>query len=234
MENADVVIGMNTVSLQQAAVAGLELTLGVLLFIMSSVLLIASAKVANLTLVRPRQGSCDPERSEACPPRRGSAFDSTRGSTPPIALGSKRIMIQLLIESVLLALVGGGVGLYLADDGARAALTFIPAEVLRFESIGINSLVLPLSLISSLAILFFRLTPILRIRRLYLSEPSKKGSGGPTGSEPRAQRVFVVAQVALALVLLAGAGLLLRSLINLWELELGFNPQGALILDVRP
>jgi predicted permease len=210
-------VGINIVPLKQIVVAGLDLTLGVLLFTVSFVLLIACTNVANLTLAR----STGRIREFA-----------TRTA---LGAGSSRIMIQLLTESLLLALIGGGVGLCLAEVGTRASLSLVPTEIPRPESLGLNGHVLLFTLIISLlAGVLFGLAPILRIRRLNLSEALKEGARGSTGTRHRAQRVFVVAQVALALVLLAGAGLLIRSLFNFWQVQPGFNAQNVLIFDITP
>jgi predicted permease len=210
-------VGINIIPLKQVVVAGLDLTLGVLLFTVSFVLLIACTNVANLTLAR------------------STGRIKEFATRTALGASSTRIMIQLLTESVLLALIGGGVGLCLAEVGTRAALSLVTAEIPRAESIGINGHVLLFTLvISLLAGVLFGLAPILRIRRLNLSEALKEGARGSTGTRHRAQRVFVVAQVALALVLLAGAGLLIRSLFNFWQVRPGFNAQNVLIFDITP
>jgi hypothetical protein len=88
--------------------------------------------------------------------------------------------------------------------------------------------------ISVLAGIFFGLAPVLQIRRLSLSETLKEGGRGSSGARHRAQRFFVVTEVALALVLLVGAGLLIRSLANLWRVQPGFDSRNVLTFQITP
>lgn len=174
MVNAEALVGINLVPFEQAAVVGLELTLGVLLFMMSLILLIACAKVYNSRLAHPSG------------PTTEIAAVTAPGSV------SKRMLMQLLAESLLLGLVGGGVGLYFAEDGIRTALAVFPTEVLRFESIGKNSYLLLFALsVPLLAIVLFGLPRIRIIRRLLSRTSVQKSVPTSTTLSRPAKRVLV-------------------------------------------
>jgi predicted permease len=210
-------VGMNIVALHQLVVAGLEPMLFVLLFTVSFVLLIACTNVANLLLAR--------------------STGRIREFATRLALGAgyKRLAEQLLTESVLLALLGGALGLLLAAVGTRAALAVVPADIPRAESIAIDGHVLLFTLATSLlAGVLFGAAPILKIRRLNLSETLKEGGRGSSGTRHQAQRIFVVVEVALALVLLVGTGLMIRSLIKLWRVHPGFDAHNVLACEITP
>jgi len=215
--DADRNVGISPVSLRQLVVAGVEPMLLVLLFAVSFVLLIACTNVASLLLAR------------STGRHREFATRTALGASP------KRVMSQLLTESVLIALIGGGVGLLLAVIGTRAALTLVPVEIPRAESIGISGQVLIFTFgISVLAGVLFGLAPVVKIWRLNLCETLKEGSRGSTGLHHRTQQVFVVAEVALALVLLVGSGLMIRSLVKLWRVNPGFDADNVLVFEITP
>ena len=183
----------------------------VLLAAVGFVLLIACVNVANLMLAR--------------------AASRTREFAVRAALGASqaRVVRQLLTESILLALAGGGLGLYLASWGTRAALGVLPAALPRGEQVGVDLHVLIFTAgISLLAGIFFGLTPALKSSQPDLHETLKQGGRGTSGNRQRMQSVFVVAEIALALVLLIGAGLTIRSLAKLWGVDPGFNPHNVL------
>ena len=140
---------------------------------------------------------------------------------------------QLLTESLLLAVAGGALGLMLAAWGTRAALSVLPTALPRTEEIGLDIRVLFFTLaISLLAGILFGLVPALKM------SPSK-AAGDAQGRRPRHERRqtpragrFVVAEMAMALVLLAGAGLMIRSLTRLWGVDPGFNPRNVLTVGL--
>jgi len=209
-------IGINLVSLKQLVVANVQTMLVVLLCAVSFVLLITCTNVASLLLARSTGRF------------REFATRTAVGASP------KRVMAQLLTESIVIALIGGALGLLLASFGTRAALLLVPVDIPRADSIGMNAKVLLFTLgISVLAGILFGLAPVLKIWRLNLSETLKEGGRGSSGKH-RAQRVFVVAEVALALVLLIGAGLMIRSLVKLWRVNPGFDPSNVLIFEITP
>jgi len=119
--------------------------------------------------------------------------------------------------------------LFLAAWGTRAALGVLPAALPRAEQVGLDSHVLLFTVgISLLAGLLFGLTPALKTTQPDLHETLKQGGRGASGTRHRAQGVFVVVEMALALVLLIGAGLTIRSLTKLWSIDLGFSPHNVL------
>jgi predicted permease len=179
------------------------------------VLLIACVNVANLLLAR--------------------STSRTREFAVRAALGATRARVvrQLLTESILLALLGGGLGLFLAAWGTRAALGILPAALPRAEQVGLDSHVLLFTAaVSILSGIVFGLTPALKTARPDLHETLKQGDRGTSGNRSRTQSVFVVVEMALALVLLIGAGLTIRSLAKLWSIDPGFNPHNVLILGL--
>ncbi len=187
----------------------------VLLAAVGFVLLIACVNVANLLLAR--------------------ATSRTREFAVRAALGASqgRVVRQLLTESVLLALVGGGLGLLLAGWGTRAALGVLPTALPRAEQVGLDPHVLLFTLgISVLAGVLFGLTPALRTSQPDLQETLKQGGRGASGARHITQGIFVVVEIALALVLLIGAGLTIRSLTKLWSVDPGFNPRNVLTFGI--
>jgi predicted permease len=210
-------VGINVVPLKKVVAAGLETMLFVLLSAVGFVWLIACANVANLLLAR--------------------STGRIREFATRIALGASqtRVMAQLLSESMLLALIGGGVGLLLAVGGTRFALTLAPSEIPRADSIGIDGHVLAFTFaISVIAGILFGLAPVVSIRKLNLSTSLREGGRNSSGVRHRAQGAFVVAEIALALVLLVGAGLMIRSLVKLWGVHPGFDPHNVLAFDITP
>ncbi|HEY4903144.1 MAG TPA: ABC transporter permease [Candidatus Sulfotelmatobacter sp.] len=183
----------------------------VLLAAVGFVLLIACVNVANLLLAR--------------------STSRTREFAVRAALGATyaRVVRQLLTESILLALAGGSLGLLLAAWGTRAALGVLPAALPRAEQVGLDTHVLIFTAgISLLAGILFGLTPALKTSQPDLHETLKQGGRGASGTRHRTQNVFVVVEMALALVLLTGAGLTIRSLAKLWSVDPGFNPHNVL------
>ncbi|HEX3184589.1 MAG TPA: ABC transporter permease [Pyrinomonadaceae bacterium] len=155
------------------------------------------------------------------------------------ALGARRsrIVRQLLTESLLLALLGSALGLGFAWLGIKALLMISPRDVVSLQGVGVNLSVLLWTLgVSVLTGIIFGLAPALHISRLNLNESLKEGgkadSGQATGSR-RIRSVLVVSEIALAVVLLASAGLLVRSFIRLQQVDRGFNPDNVLSMVVR-
>jgi predicted permease len=197
--------------LKQQMVGHVKPLLLVLLAAVAFVLLIACVNVANLMLAR----STSRAREFAV----RAALGATQG----------RVLRQLLTESILLAMVGGAFGLLLAAWGTRAALGVLPAALPRAEQVGLDVHVLIFTAgISLLAGVLFGLIPALRTSHPDLHETLKQGGRGASGARHRTQGAFVVVEMALALVLLIGAGLTIRSLIKLWSVDPGFNPHNVL------
>jgi len=189
--------------------------LTVLLVAVGFVLLIACANVANLLLARSTGRT------------REFAVRATLGAT------RSRVMRQLLTESVLLATAGGVFGVLLAAWGTQAALGVLPDALPRAEQIGLDwHVLLFTTAISLLAGILFGMAPALRISQPDLHEQLKEGGRGASGTRHRAQGTFVVIQMGLAVVLLIGAGLTIRSLMRLWSIDPGFNPHNVLTFGV--
>ena len=203
------------VALKKDIVGDVQSFLLILLGAVGFVLLIACANVANLLLAR----SVGRNREFAV----RSALGASRS----------RIIRQLLTESVLLASCGGGLGLLVAMWGTQPALSALPEALPRGDEVGLDARVLIFTFaISLLAGILFGLAPALRTRNPNLQEALKEGARGSTAAHHRAQAVFVAVEMALALVLLAGAGLMLQSLARLWRVDPGFNPQNVLSFSV--
>jgi putative ABC transport system permease protein len=182
------------------------------------VLLIACANVANLTLARFMRRE------------REMAIRAALGA------GKGRLIRQLLTESTLLALAGGALGLLLASAGLRLLVTFAARFTTRASEIEIDGSVLLFTLLISVATgLVFGLMPAFSSEN-NLTSALKEG-GGRTSSSTKRQRArsaLIVAQVAISFMLLIGAGLMLRSLIKLQQVNPGFNPESVLLMRISP
>ncbi len=207
---ADKEIGINLVSMKQDIVGNVQPFLIVLLAAVGFLLLIACANVANLLLAR--------------------SMGRSREFAIRAALGAKqsRVIRQLLTESILLAGLGGVLGLLLASWGTKAVLATLPAALPRADEVSLDSHVLIFTMaLSLLAGIVFGLAPALKTSRVNLQDVLKE-SGGSGGGRHRLHGVFVAVEVAMALVLLVGAGLMVRSLAALWRVDPGFNPSHAI------
>jgi len=209
--DADKGISANLRPLKEQMTGSIRPLLLMLLASVGFVLLIACVNVANLLLAR--------------------ASKRTREFAVRAALGAsqRRVVRQLLTESILLALAGGGLGLLLAAWGTGAAMRALPAALPRVEQVGLDFRVLIFTAgLSLLAGVLFGLTPALKTSQPDLHETLKQGGRGASGTRHRMQSVFVVSEMALALVLLIGAGLTIRSLLKLWSVDPGFNARNML------
>ena len=209
--DADKGIGAKLVPLKTQMVGRVKPMLLVLLGAVGFVLLIACVNVANLVLAR--------------------SMGRAREFAIRIAMGAgqARLVQQMLTESVLLAVAGGTVGLLMAYWGTRAALGVLPTALPRAEQIGLDARVLGFTMaVSLLAGILFGLAPTIKTSRPNLHETLKEGGRSASAVRHRAQDIFVVVEMALALVLLVGAGLLIRSLTSLWKVNPGFKPENVL------
>jgi predicted permease len=210
--------GVEVIPLREQLVGNARSALLILLGAVGFVLLIACANVANLMLAR--------------------AADREKEIALRTALGAHRLRIvrQLLTESLLLALSGSVLGLALAWLGIRALIAISPRDLVSFQSVGINLTVLCWTLGISLATgILFGLAPALEAARINLNDALKEGGKGGGGQNARSRRLrgaFVVAEVALALVLLSSAGLLVKSFIRLQNIDTGFQTDNILTMVV--
>jgi predicted permease len=203
------------VPLKKDIVGDIQPYLLVLLGAVGFVLLIACANVANLVLARSSGRA------------REFAIRAALGASKP------RIIRQLLTESILLAVFGGALGLIVAVWGTQGALSFLPDPLPRAQEIGLDTRVLIFTAaISLLAGILFGLAPALKTSRPNLQETLKEAGRGSSGTRHRAQGIFVAAEMALSLVLLIGAGLMIRSLSRLWSVSPGFNPHNVLTFNL--
>jgi len=179
------------------------------------VLLIACTNVANLLLARSTGRS------------REFAVRSAMGAS------QSRLVRQLLTESALLGLIGGALGLLFAVEGMKPLLAAVPHALPRSREIAVDGRVLLFTLGMSIAAgILFGLIPALKVWRTNLQETLKEGGRGSSGTRHRAQNVFVVIEMAVALVLLVGSGLMIRSLVVLLGVNPGFDPHNVLTLNV--
>ena len=201
-------VGAKVLPLKDEVVRDVRPYLVVLLGAVGCVLLIACVNVANLLLAR------STGRAGELAVR--AALGASQG----------RLIRQLLTESALLAVAGGGLGVLLAAWGTRAALGLLPTALPRANEVGIDVRVLLFTLAISLAAgLLFGLAPALKIARAGWQQALREGGRGANAARHRAQSVFVAVEMAAALVLLVGAGLMIRSLGNLWSVDPGFRPE---------
>ena len=145
-------------------------------------------------------------------------------------------MGQLLTESLLLSLAGGAIGLLLAVWGNSLLVSLIPRDVPRIGEVGVDARILLFTVVISVATgLIFGLVPALQASRFDLNKTLKDGMRGMTGGpgHSRLRSLLVVSEVAMALVLLIGAALLMKSFVRLLEVKPGFNPANVLTLDVQ-
>lgn len=212
---ADKDVGVSVLSMKQDIVGRVQPFLIVLLAAVAFLLLIACANVASLLLVRSMRRSGE------------FALRSALGA------GRGRIIRQLLTESTLLAGLGGALGFMLAFFGARTILNLLPNELPRSGEVSIDARVLLFTLAVSLAGgIGFGLAPALRSSRLNLEQVLRRSTAGSGGARLRLQGSFVAAEIAMALVLLVGAGLMVRSLFALWRVDPGYQPEHAVTFSL--
>jgi predicted permease len=212
---ADKDSGVTVMSLKESMVGEIQPFLLLLLGAVGFVLLIACVNVANLSLAR--------STSRA----REFAIRSALGATAP------RVLRQLLTESTLLAIAGGALGLLLATWGTQGVLGLVSDKLPRAAEVQLDGRVLLFTIAISLASgILFGLAPALKISRPDLQATLKEGGRGSSGGRHRAQGVFVATEMAMAVVLLIGAGLMLRTLSRLWDVSPGFDPHHVLTFYV--
>jgi len=203
------------ITLKDEMIGDMGPILFVLLGAVAFVLLISCVNVANLLLAR------------------STARQNEFAIRIALGAGQPRVIRQLLTESLLLSLIGGALGLLVAQFGTKAALAAVPRSLPRAEDIGLDPRVLLFTLaLSILAGIIFGLMPAWKASQGSVSRQLIESGRALAGARGSAQNVFVVGEMAMALVLLIGAGLMIRTLVSLWAADPGFNPKNVLSLEL--
>lgn len=216
-DNKGYMDSLTVVPLLKRMVGDTRKPLLILLGAVSFVLLIACSNVANLLLVR------------------AAAREGEIVIRSALGAGRARIVRQLLTESLLLALLGGAAGVGLAAWALKLLVSAGPEDIPRLAEIGLDGVALAFALGISLATgVLFGLAPALQTSRTDLAAAIREGTRGSKGrGGTRARNVLVVVETALAVVLLAGAGLLIRSFLELQHVDPGFKPEGVVTFNVE-
>ncbi len=210
-------IGIKLVATQEQTVKEIRPALLVLLGAVAFLLLIACANIANLLLAR--------------------AASRLKEMAIRTALGASRLRVlrMLLTESLILSLAGGCLGLLLAFWGADALRTLAPDNLPRLNEVGVDARVFCFTFLVSLVTgIVFGFVPALHATKADLNEVLKEGLRGSMGTTAgkRTRSVLVVVEVALSLVLLVGAGLMIKSFSRLQQMNLGFKPDHVLAVNL--
>lgn len=212
---ADKDLGITLVSMKDDIVGKVQPVLLVLLAAVGFLLLIACANVTSLLLAR--------------------SVARSREFVIRAALGASqsRIVRQLLTESISLAGLGGALGFLLGFWGTKAAFKWMPTALPRTNEVSVDLRVLLFTAATTIvAGVIFGLSPAVKTARINLFEVINEGGRGSSGVRHRVHPIFVAGEVAIALVLLVGAGLMLRTVAALWRVSPGFNPSHAITFSL--
>ena len=204
-------LGVRVVSLHENLSGDYREALLILLGVVGCVLLVACVNVANLMIAR------------------GAARQKEFALRAALGASRWRIVRQLMFESVLLAIVGGALGLVLSIWALRLLLTAIPIDLPFWMNFDLDLRVLGFTVaITLLTGLIFGIVPALQSSRVDLNDTLKEGGRGNSGVRSRARSLLVVTEIAMSLVLLVGAGLMIQSFLRLQRVNLGINPKNVL------
>jgi putative ABC transport system permease protein len=210
-------LGMTIFPLHEAMVGDIRRSVFVLLGAVGFVLLIACANVANLLLAR------------------AAGRESEMAVRAALGAGRGRLVRQLLTECVILSLAGGALGLLLGVWGVAFLVSLKPQGIPRLDAVTVDATVILFTLgMAVVTGLLFGMVPALHATRVGLSGSLKEGGRGAVTSRAgaRARGTLVIAEMALAVMLLAGAGLLMRSFLRLQSVDPGFNPSQTLSFEL--
>jgi putative ABC transport system permease protein len=204
-------LDVSVTSLHQSLTGDYREALLILLGVVGCVLLVACVNVANLMLAR------------------ATARQKEFALRTALGAGRWRIMRQLLIESLLLAIVGGALGFVLSLWALHLLLTAIPIDLPFWMNFGIDVRVLGFTVaITLLTGLIFGAAPALQTSRVDLNDTLKEGGRGTVGARGRSRSILVVTEIALSLVLLVGAGLMIQSFMRLRRVNIGLDAKNVL------
>lgn len=208
--------GIQVISLLDQVVSGTQTSLLILSGVVVLVLLIACSNVTNLLLAR--------------------AASRQKEIAVRIALGAGPVAMlqQLLVEGLLLSLVGGALGLIAGSWFLKILIALIPNTIPRISEVRLDANVLLFTLVISLmTACLVGLAPVFQALKVDINESLKEGARGSKGSGNNSFRnALVISEIALTVVILAGTGLLLMSLIRIHKVEPGFNPEGVITLNI--
>ncbi|MFY9608868.1 MAG: ABC transporter permease [Blastocatellia bacterium] len=209
-------LGVNVIGLRSSLVGDYKQALLILLGVVGFVLLIACVNVANLLLAR------------------ATARQKEIAIRAALGANRRRIFRQLLTESLLLGLISGAIGLVLALWGMDLLLAAIPIDIPFWMNFDLDGRVLGFTAACSLLTGFvFGTVPALEASNPDLNETLKEGGRGSAGGgRHRLRGLLVVSEIALSLVLLVGAGLMMRSFMSLQRVDAGINPEGVLTMNI--
>ncbi|CAN5753456.1 ABC transporter permease [soil metagenome] len=207
---------MGVLSAREAILGDVRRPLLVLLGAVGFVLLVACANVANLLLAR------------------ASARQSELSVRAALGAGSARLARQMLTESIVLGVIGGAAGLAIAYIGTRALVHAQPADIPRLDAISVDGTVLLATFVIALATsLLFGVVPAFQASRASIGQSIRHGERGlQAGAGQRMRAALIVSEMALAVVLLFGAGLLIRSFVELTRVDPGFQPDRAVAFRI--